>query len=724
MGGEHEGHFAAIKLDGHRAMDVDSALPLSSFGQNLSRRAPTVKVERIGEEIVNSISIHRIQDEEAHLDDIVAVLTNNDRTVRIFSLPSGLETKVKDLPFAINHATISPDGTLLVAVGDYNQAYFYKREIIDQPPQIPKPHNRLTSASVDWKKLCTVSLHASSPDATLGYFTTAWSPSGSLVAVGSEGGYITIMDREVLEDEDLDDENRDEAIAAVIPGSRADHPSPHPGAIRSMMFSPEPWDMLAWAEDQGRVCIGDLRTGLKSRQIISLEPKDEGLERYELERLDEEEQYQEPEPRHLEDLEAEMLQRFRSTPDNPSAVNFATEYIEARRRQREHRQRLHTMQGSSRQSHASQTMEDDPGGLTESEQQILETLRTSRQREEARSGGQIPRSVNYTSSDMFPGRSSSNTPSGNSTTRPVSDILNSVQDSFPELSRTHAASPQPAPSMSHTPPNEDSATTLQGLQDAMWVSAARMNSIRSRLADSSSRLPRRRQSVVLSPPASTSDTPSWRRDAAARVTAAPEETMAGLAGRAAAAEAEGNDENPWRTISDQLTSTARGPLFESAARAQAASPLSPELEPASPQRERDAERAEAYNEEAAHRAYDTQRRMAASAARTRERWRNSRLVGGPGATSTATADPRSANERVGGITLAEARRMASFPDGYEALLRRTQMRGISGRELGVRTAGLAWSPDGRTLWAACESGIFEIGVRVKGRMFLPSIEPR
>ena len=45
-------------------------------------------------------------------------------------------------------------------------------------------------------------------------------------------------------------------------------------------------------------------------------------------------------------------------------------------------------------------------------------------------------------------------------------------------------------------------------------------------------------------------------------------------------------------------------------------------------------------------------------------------------------------------------RPTAFHDGYEMLMRRT------GREatIGVRTAGLAISHDGRRLWAACEEG--------------------
>ncbi|KXT05595.1 hypothetical protein AC579_10103 [Pseudocercospora musae] len=678
VGGEDEGHFAAIKLDGSgsgprtRTLHIDSALPLGSFGPGVRRRAPTVKVERIGEEIVNSISIHRIQDEDAHLDDIVAVLTNNDRTVRIYSLPQGHETKCVDLPFAINHATISPDGQLLVAVGDYNQAYFYRREIFDTPPQIPKPHNRLTSSSVRWERLCKVTLHAQ-PETTVGYFTTAWSPSGSLVAVGSEGGYITVMDTDILNDSACDSENRDEAIVAVVPGSRADFPSPHPGAIRSMMFSPDPWDLLVWAEDQGRICIGDMRTGLKSRQIIPLETKEETLNKITFDDLPLEDSdpalsYPPSVIPHLDDLEADLIRRYRMSPDNASAVNFATEYIEARRAHRAARQEL-----------ANRT-QADPGGLTAREQQILDTLRTSRQREEARAGGQIPRSVNYTTPDIFtsgPRAPSSTLPAAQSdSARPISEILSSVQDSFPELSRTHAASPGSRNA------SLDALPSLHALQEGVWESAARSGL--SRLTESPSRLPRRRQSVILSPPSSNggaSAPPSApRRD------------------QPSTREEEAGDVNPWSIVEEQMSATARGPLFEGAARAQAAPPV-----PAPAERERDRRERIA---DSLQQGLEEGRRIATAQARVRERWSRSRLGG------------------ANGVTMADARRLAAFPEGYDALLRRTQMRGYSGREVGVRTAGLAMSPDGRTLWAACEEGIFEIDVRIKGRMFLPSCELR
>ncbi|KAK3719262.1 hypothetical protein LTR37_004481 [Vermiconidia calcicola] len=678
VGGEDCGHFAAIKLDGSgpRTLDVDSALPIEPWRQQQStangRRAASFKVERIGEDIVNSVSIHRIQDEDAHLDDIVAILTNNDKTVRIYSLPSGQETTVLDLPFMMNHASISPDGQTLIAVGDVNLAYFFQREIQQTPPQIPKPHNRLTSASIEWTLTSVVSLHVSEPASTMCYFTTAWSPSGQLVAVGSEGGYISVFDIDLLINPDVED---DDAVVAVVPGSRPDFTNPYPGAIRSLMFSPDPWDLLIWAEDQGRICIGDLRTGLKSRQTINLEPKDETLRRITYEDVpgDEVMSMGVPPPRDIDELEADFIRRYRQAPTD---INFATEYIEARRRQRQQRAdmaSLRSQMGSNNRDLRERIptpppiLDDDPRGLTAREQQVLESLRMTRQREEARaSAGGVPRTVNYTSGDMFrdiPTAGGSNrstaatTPNtgDGSSTRPISEILSSVQDSLPELSRTNAPSPGPRPSSSHGPGAQ--LPPLSILQDSsgrgssgasQWATTT--NSL-VRLSDGS-RLPRRRASVVLTPPATNS--PSTASNY-----------------RQPTATADEAEENPWRTIEEHMSLT-RGPLFESPARLH-------QQQQQQAARDRPAE-SELQAE------LTTERQRARSLARQRERLRN--LQG-------------------------------TVSQGNQILIRRAQ-----GREVGVRTAGLAMSADGRTLWAACEEGIFEVRVGLKGRMFWPAVEPR
>jgi hypothetical protein len=729
VGGEDEGHFAAIKLDGgHRTNEVDERLDIggawasgsSLGGSNTARRGANVKVERIGEEIVNSISIHRIQDEEAHLDDIVAVLTNNDKTVRVYSLPQRLETCVLDLPFAMNHATISPDGTMLVAVGDVNQAYFFRRYIKDTPPQIPKPHNRLTSGSVDWKLTNVVNLHVSAPDSTLGYFTTAWSPNGRLIALGSEGGYITVLDLDILDNGELEDE---EAIVAVVPGSRPDIPQPHPGAVRSMLFAPDPFDLLIWAEDQGRVCIGDLRTGLKRKQVVTLDPREDGLPKIEFEDLphDELETSTASVTRTLDQLERDFLRRYRDAQarDSTTAVNFATEYIEARRRQRQHRQDLTTSRATPGSRAA---LDDDPRGLTTQEQEILDALRTTRQREEARSHNGVATNVNYTSGDIFgtgARSSSSSTPNQESgTTRSGGDASTSWSDTFPELLRM-TASPRPDPSGDGGDEHRLAPIPVPG--DAASWGASRHNpptiearsSVDTTTSGSSSttrtnnnpRIPRRRASVILSPPTTASGSASASTSTSSRPTASNREAEA--------------SNNAWRTIENALSIT-RGPLFDNTLRA-----TPPAAAAAGTTATASTSTATSPSPSAPHDNTDLPAYLAAERTRSRtlqnqrDRWR---------ALASDGSQPPIINTYATGAnataTISRLAATAAFPDGYEAVLRRMRVGGVAGPSMGVRTAGLAVSGDGSTVWAACEEGIFELKVERRKRMFWPAVEMR
>ena len=762
---------------------MDSALPIQHTGQRqdsredrIFRRATDVKVETIGEEIVNSISVHRIQDEEAHLDDIVAILTNNDSTVRMYSLPAGQETKCLNLQYPMNHATISPDGRTLVTVGDTSLAYFFQREIPHPPPQIPKPHNRLMSSHLEWTLTNVVELHVSEPAATQCYFTTAWSPSGQLVAVGSEGGYITVFDVDMLQDPDMED---DEAVVAVVPSSRPDFSHPHPGAIRSMMFSPEPWDLLIWAEDQGRICIGDLRTGLKTRQVIALEPKDEKLRRLIVEDVEPEESPASPAlPRGLDELEEDFIRRYRQANSTAAGDSFTSEYIEARRRQRQReRERadlaaLQEEMGARRLDEPSsaqqrqQAPEDDPRGLTAHEQRILETLRTTRQREEARTGlGSAPRAVNYTSADMFRdatrsttatiGTNSTDAVSSSSTsTRPTSEALSAALDAnFAELARTNALSTQLRPSSSRGPTTE---SRIPPVPTARW-SSSREQDETPRVVVDGVRLPRRRASVIL--------TPEGRVEGAQRD--GPDNNNNNnnaSTATAATAVASEEEENPWRTIEEHM-SLSRGPLFESAAQAAPITSAPSTREPgafigaaASPSaaavaaaRQRILQQTLAREtqipdedrtvntdyEIAAERA----RIRALAQARQRERWRRLPTNSSAGddtapVSASVAAGSGSGSSTITPATAAQVERLqGAISANSDILIRRAQSRAAgpglhgyvmpsSGREIGVRTAGLAMSADGRTLWAACEEGVFEIEIRVKGRMFWGAVEPR
>lgn len=212
VGGGDTNHLAIIRLDPNEAR----------FAEFASRSPPNVKVEQMGSDIINSISIHKLEgnEERGIADDIVAVLTNNDKTVRVFSLTQHVQNTVLDLPFAVNHATISPDGRMLVAVGDYQQAYFYER--VDMKPSPDFKSRKYASAHCMWELLNIVILHVPKPAVVAGYFTTAWSPSGRLCSVSSEMGYVTILDIEALKVI----EDGEDAAVAVVPSTRPGKHSP------------------------------------------------------------------------------------------------------------------------------------------------------------------------------------------------------------------------------------------------------------------------------------------------------------------------------------------------------------------------------------------------------------------------------------------------------------------------------------------------------------------
>lgn len=387
VGGADDGNFAIIRVVGFPPADpseVDAHLPLELGRRASVPRAPLlgaahgVRLERIGEDIVNSITIHEFPAEGDGEAEVVAVLTNNDKTVRIYSLTQHLELTVLDLPFPMNHATISHDGQLLLAVGDQSHAFFYKQEKVSKPSTMKTPEGRTQSVPKEWALWHQVRLYLPPGANVEGYFTTAWSTSGRYCAVGSESGYITLFDVELLHA----CEYGEDAIIQVISSSRPSIES-GAGAVRTMQFSPAPWDFLIWNEDQARVCVADLRSDLIVKQVLHLDPKEDDLEIVEIADFD-------LTLNPAQDLrrEADFIRRYRRALDSEgtaAAVNFATDYIEAS----SERRRLHRQLGVVES-------DNDPHGLTAHERQILEALRNTRQREEVHEQPPIPRSINYT----------------------------------------------------------------------------------------------------------------------------------------------------------------------------------------------------------------------------------------------------------------------------------------------------------------------------------------
>ncbi|KAL9009513.1 MAG: hypothetical protein Q9173_005458 [Seirophora scorigena] len=377
---QHEADVdALLPLD----LDPDSRMLAHSYFQRVraspppSRSKPEVQIHELGGQIMNSVTIHRLPSYQKGVEDeIVCAMANNDSTIRIYSLSRSrlLDT----LPFStpMNHASISPDGQILVAVGDKPIAFFCKRittsDASSSGKDAPESHT--------WQGVAEVILAPSTlSDAC---FTTAFSPSGHVCAVAQQSGIVTLFDTSMIHE----DMENDDAVVEILQSSRPSVPTDYFGAVRSMSFSPPPWDLLAWAEDRGRICVTDLRTSCRSRQTVDLELDSPSLNRASL--TDVEEGQTTSEQRQLE-IERRFLQRHReavNAQNDLAGASQVADYIEfsaARRRlQRD-----------------TDPVPREFNHLTESERQVLESLRTNNAQDSLDAGldydSQRPFSVNY-----------------------------------------------------------------------------------------------------------------------------------------------------------------------------------------------------------------------------------------------------------------------------------------------------------------------------------------
>lgn len=299
LGGERGGDCAFVQLNernehnpesGHH---VDSRLPLSLPDTNKEsgggdaddtrpipqlvapeaefKFQPDLLVQELGGDIVNSITIHDLSNTGlSERNEPIALLSNNDKTVKIYSLAQRKVVAELLHPFQMNYALVSPDSNVLAAVGDGNRAFFYRRKPSKRPSgacpsttSVPEhfPRN-------EWQLFAIPKLPVGDRMNDDHSFAITFSPSGHLCAISSQGGMISVFDMDVLNTL-TEEEESDRAFLCTFKSSR----SAIWGFVRSMEFSPEPWDLLAWSEDHGRVGVADVRQAFCRRQILQLDPE-------------------------------------------------------------------------------------------------------------------------------------------------------------------------------------------------------------------------------------------------------------------------------------------------------------------------------------------------------------------------------------------------------------------------------------------------------------------
>ncbi|KAI9255199.1 WD40-repeat-containing domain protein [Phascolomyces articulosus] len=171
-------------------------------------------------------------------NEIRVVVCNNDQTVCILSVPQMEKKATLKMPAAINHTSVSPNGRMMLMVGDNGIVYLYKITESDDYQQI-------------------ASYKASEEPA----LSCAWNPSSEKYAVTSQDGNVSVWD--------ITQNARTEPICRIASTeTRKTRKAP-----RCIQFSKGPLDLLAYSEHVSTVNIIDTRT-FETRQVIRLAPND------------------------------------------------------------------------------------------------------------------------------------------------------------------------------------------------------------------------------------------------------------------------------------------------------------------------------------------------------------------------------------------------------------------------------------------------------------------
>lgn len=236
-----------------------------------ARKSIVGKSKQFGKERVNCITLWfpptTLKPFEGAYEEPVAVLANNDKSVAIVSLRSQELLIEIEYPDCVNRAVCSPDGRLLIAVGDDPYLYIHEKTCINA--QMKEPLGSEYRGIYTWSRRNRIHLISQSKEDksdNRGSFAACFSSSGQYLAVGTQYGAISIFDTTTMTNPD---------VISLVASFTSSRPSNTVGAVRAMEFAPGPVDLLAWTEDRGRVGIADMRNGCISRQIIHLDTEED-----------------------------------------------------------------------------------------------------------------------------------------------------------------------------------------------------------------------------------------------------------------------------------------------------------------------------------------------------------------------------------------------------------------------------------------------------------------
>ncbi|KAG0344493.1 hypothetical protein BG004_004445 [Podila humilis] len=169
-----------------------------------------------------------------HLGGTRLLISNNDNTIKVYSIPSMEPLTNIALPTAVNYASVSPDGRKMVAVGDSTEVYLYD-----------------ISVAGGYKNIANYTV------TTEANFSCAWNQSSDKFAVASQDGFVSVWDI-----------RHSERLCQL--GSKQ-RPQVK-GATRCVKFSSSgSIDLLIYSEHVSYVNLVDART-FNERQVVRVAP--------------------------------------------------------------------------------------------------------------------------------------------------------------------------------------------------------------------------------------------------------------------------------------------------------------------------------------------------------------------------------------------------------------------------------------------------------------------